>query len=94
MRLEDIRQRVESRSWTKAIGRYHSNTPHLGRKYRVKVLRSWRDERHRANRARRAARLAQAEAARTKPAAPAKKPAARDKGQIIALGDYELTAHR
>ncbi len=43
------RLRVEARSWTRAIGRYHSNTPVYGNRYRRKVLKAWREERHLAN---------------------------------------------
>lgn len=57
--------RVEARSWTKAIGLYHSSTPVLSNKYRLKVFRSWRTERHRVNRKRRAEQLAQAARAKT-----------------------------
>lgn len=45
------RLRANAGSWTKAIGQYHSNTPHLGNRYRRKVLRAWREERHLAARA-------------------------------------------
>ncbi len=50
------RLRNEHRSWTKAIGLYHSKTPRFNGPYRLKVFRAWRAERHRANRARLAAR--------------------------------------
>ena len=43
------RLRVEARSWTRAIGRYHSSTPVYGNRYRRKVLKAWREERHLAN---------------------------------------------
>ena len=36
--------RADSRSWTKAVGRYHSQTPKLGSKYRRKVMDAWRHE--------------------------------------------------
>jgi hypothetical protein len=48
--------KAQHRSWTKAIGLYHSNTPRFNGPYRLKVFRAWREERHRANRARLAAR--------------------------------------
>ncbi|MDH3472819.1 MAG: lytic transglycosylase domain-containing protein [Rhodospirillales bacterium] len=48
--------KAEHRSWTKAIGLYHSNTPRFNGPYRLKVFRAWREERHRANRTRLAAR--------------------------------------
>ena len=50
------RLRAEHRSWTKAIGLYHSKTPRFNGPYRLKVFRAWREERHRADRARLAAR--------------------------------------
>lgn len=40
--LSQLRQ--DSRSWTKAVGRYHSQTPKLGGKYRRKVMEAWRLE--------------------------------------------------
>ncbi len=40
------RLRANAGSWTTAIGRYHSNTPHLSNRYRRKVFRAWREERH------------------------------------------------
>ncbi len=46
--LSDLRE--NTRSWTMAIGQYHSKTPALGSKYRRKVLKSWREVRHRENR--------------------------------------------
>jgi hypothetical protein len=41
--LSDLKN--ESRSWTKAIGRYHSRHQRRGMKYRLKVLSAWREER-------------------------------------------------
>ncbi len=52
------RLRAETRSWTKAIGRYHSRTPRLSGPYRLKVFRAWREERHRADNTRRRAQVA------------------------------------
>lgn len=49
-----LRLRQEVRSWTVAIGRYHSATPGLSGLYRLKVFRAWREERHNAQQARRA----------------------------------------
>lgn len=40
------------RSWTRAIGRYHSATPKFSGRYRLKVFRAWRAEKHAANRLR------------------------------------------
>jgi soluble lytic murein transglycosylase-like protein len=39
-------------SWPRAVGNYHSNTPHLSGPYRVKVFRTWQAERRRARQAR------------------------------------------
>ena len=36
--------RESSRSWTKAVGRYHSQTPKLSGPYRRKVMKAWRLE--------------------------------------------------
>lgn len=44
------RLRARAGSWTRAIGRYHSTTPRLSNRYRRKVLRAWRAERHLAQR--------------------------------------------
>ncbi len=52
--------RDETRSWTVAIGRYHSRTPHLMGRYRLKVFRAWREARHQARRKEREARRAAA----------------------------------
>ena len=52
--LRKLRQ--QRRSWTRAVGNYHSNTPTLSGPYRVKVFRALFAERRRANEARRAAR--------------------------------------
>jgi hypothetical protein len=46
--------RQEARSWTRAVGRYHSRQAIRGNGYRAKVFKAWRDERHRANRERQA----------------------------------------
>lgn len=42
------RLRGEHKSWTKAIGNYHSATPHLSGRYRTKVFRQWRAEKRAA----------------------------------------------
>ena len=60
--LAQLRQ--EARSWTRAIGHYHSRRVLRGDTYRAKVYKAWRAERHKANQARRAARQAAREAAR------------------------------
>lgn len=49
-------------SWTRAIGNYHSNTPALSGRYRLKVFRAVYAERRLAARARRSARLARQQA--------------------------------
>jgi len=56
--------REEARSWTRAVGQYHSRQAIRGNGYRAKVFKAWRDERHRANRERRAALRAAREAAK------------------------------
>jgi hypothetical protein len=56
-------------SWTRAVGNYHSNTPALSGRYRLKVFRALYAEKHRAARARRATRLAALEAEREAPQA-------------------------
>jgi soluble lytic murein transglycosylase-like protein len=43
--LSDLQRRL--RSWTRAIGRYHSASPEFSGSYRFKVLRAWRAERQR-----------------------------------------------
>ncbi len=52
-----VKLRAESRSWTRAIGLYHSRTPILSNKYRRKVLKAWREERHKASKAAQQVRL-------------------------------------
>ncbi len=52
-----VKLRAEARSWTRAIGLYHSRTPILSNKYRRKVLKAWREERHKASKAAQQARL-------------------------------------
>lgn len=52
--LHSLRQK--QRSWTRAVGTYHSATPTLNGPYRVKVFRALFAERRRANEARRTAR--------------------------------------
>ncbi len=56
--------RAEARSWTRAVGQYHSREAIRGNGYRAKVFKAWREERHRANRARQAALRAAREAQR------------------------------
>ena len=51
--LVELRQ--DARSWTRAVGQYHSRQAIRGNSYRAKVFKAWRTERHRANRERRAA---------------------------------------
>jgi len=50
-----VELRREARSWTRAVGQYHSRQAIRGNSYRAKVFKVWRAERHRANRERRAA---------------------------------------
>lgn len=40
--------REEAGSWTRAIGDYHSRTPRYSGPYRLKVFRTWREERRAA----------------------------------------------
>ncbi len=61
--LADLRR--EARSWTRAVGHYHSRSHLRANSYRVKVFRAWRAERHRANRERRAMLKAQRDAEKT-----------------------------
>ena len=44
------RLHVEARSWTRAIGLYHSRTPRFSGPYRRKVYHAWRSEKHQARR--------------------------------------------
>ena len=44
--LNDLRQ--ETRSWTKAVGHYHSRDRERSLRYRRKVREAWREERRRA----------------------------------------------
>ncbi len=60
--LRDLKARWGS--WTRAVGNYHSNTPALSGRYRVKVFRALYAEKHRTAKARRATRLAAIEAKR------------------------------
>ena len=48
--------RESSRSWTKAVGRYHSRTPKLSGPYRRKVMRAWQQEKRLAAKREAAAR--------------------------------------
>src|SRR5690606_21478784 len=56
--------REEARSWTRAIGQYHSRQAIRGNDYRAKVFKAWREARHRANRERQAALRAARKAAK------------------------------
>jgi hypothetical protein len=56
--------RAEARSWTRAVGQYHTREAIRGNGYRAKVFKAWREERHRANRERQAALRAAREASR------------------------------
>jgi hypothetical protein len=60
--LTDLR--ASQNSWTKAIGRYHSATPHFANRYRAKVFKYWNEEKRLAAQAAREARRAAREAAR------------------------------
>ena len=60
-----VELRREARSWTRAVGQYHSRRAVRGNTYRAKVFRAWRAERHRANRERRAALQAARQARRS-----------------------------
>ncbi|OUS12338.1 hypothetical protein A9Q97_06125 [Rhodospirillales bacterium 47_12_T64] len=53
--LVDLRRK--SPSWTSAIGRYHSYNQEFSTPYRRKVLKAWRDEKHRLNKELRLAAL-------------------------------------
>lgn len=53
--LVDLRKR--SPSWTSAVGRYHSYNQEFSTPYRRKVLKAWRDEKHRLNKEMRLASL-------------------------------------
>lgn len=63
-------------SWTRAVGNYHSNTPALSGRYRVKVFRALYAEKHRIAKARRATRLAALEAEQKAPGPQAQSPQA------------------
>jgi hypothetical protein len=58
--LSDLRARWGS--WTRAVGNYHSNTPALSGRYRLKVFKMVYAEKHRVAKKRRAARLAAVQA--------------------------------
>lgn len=51
--LRDLKS--ETRSWTKAVGHYHSRHQRRGMEYRLKVLSAWREERRLAARRHQAA---------------------------------------
>jgi hypothetical protein len=61
-----LRLREEERSWTRAIGRYHSATPVFANRYKTKVRRAWQAEKRDAARRLRDQRNALQEAARLK----------------------------
>ena len=63
---------ADSRSWPKAIGRYHSQTPKLSNKYRSKVMKAWRQEKRLA--AKKAATLQRQQVAVVPQAVPADRP--------------------
>ena len=69
-------------SWTRAVGNYHSNTPALSGRYRLKVFRALYAEKHRIAKARRATRLAALEAKRKAPQTRAPSPQARSQGLL------------
>jgi soluble lytic murein transglycosylase-like protein len=69
-------------SWTRAVGNYHSNTPALSGRYRVKVFRALYAEKHRIAKARRATRLAALEAKRKAPQTRVPSPQARSQGLL------------
>ena len=50
--------RKRSPSWTSAVGRYHSYNQEFSTPYRRKVLKAWRDEKHRLNKEMRLAAVA------------------------------------
>jgi soluble lytic murein transglycosylase-like protein len=62
-----VELRAQWGSWTRAVGNYHSNTPTLSGRYRLKVFRALYAEKHRIAKARRATRLAALEAKRGAP---------------------------
>ena len=78
--LRDLKARWGS--WTRAVGNYHSNTPTLSGRYRVKVFRALYAEKHRIAKARRATRLAALEAKRKAPGPQARSPQARNQGLL------------
>ena len=59
--------REDYRSWIRAIGYYHSKTPHLSNAYRRKVAKLWREERRQARLERRQVREAERAAANQVP---------------------------
>jgi soluble lytic murein transglycosylase-like protein len=56
--------REDARSWTRAVGQYHSREAIRGNGYRAKVFKAWREARHSANRERQAALRTAREAAK------------------------------
>lgn len=60
--LRELRR--EARSWTRAVGQYHSRQAIRSNAYRAKVFKAWRAEKHRAKRERRAALQAERQTAR------------------------------
>jgi hypothetical protein len=63
--------RASQNSWTRAIGRYHSATPHFANRYRAKVFKYWNEEKRLAAQAAREARRAAREGAQPEPEAEA-----------------------
>ncbi len=66
--------REGSRSWPKAVGHYHSQTPKLGSKYRRKVMDAWRQEKRLAVKKALEQRRAQVAALEIQGPAPAERP--------------------
>jgi len=56
-----VELRAEARSWTRAVGRYHSRKAVAGNDYRRKVQKAWREERRKAHRRAQSARKLAAE---------------------------------
>ncbi|MGO1118367.1 transglycosylase SLT domain-containing protein [Rhodovibrionaceae bacterium A322] len=61
-----LKLRQEQRSWTRAIGRYHSATPKYAIRYKVKVRKAWQEEKRAEAERVRAKRKALRDAARSK----------------------------
>ena len=65
--------RKDARSWTKAVGRYHSHTPKFSGPYRKKVFRAWRQEKKAAYKREAEARASGARQTQAAEAAPPKR---------------------